>query len=80
MPEGATHKHLGNEGWDYGSVLPYFKKSEHNERGESHYHGAKGPLWISDNPDPSNKVVSNLLESVKQLGYKADASWDLNGA
>ncbi len=39
---------LGNEGWSYNDILPYFKKSESNTRGESHYHGRNGPLHVSD--------------------------------
>ena len=39
---------LGNSGWDYDSVLPYFKKSEDQSRGESKYHGTGGPLKVSD--------------------------------
>ena len=39
---------LGNDGWDYDSVLPYFKKSECQERGADDYHGADGPLKVSD--------------------------------
>ncbi len=39
---------LGNNGWDYESVLPYFKKSEDQARGESKYHGTGGPLKVSD--------------------------------
>ncbi|OED37690.1 choline dehydrogenase [Chromatiales bacterium (ex Bugula neritina AB1)] len=39
---------LGNRGWDYNSVLPYFKKSEDQSRGQSKYHGSDGPLKVSD--------------------------------
>jgi choline dehydrogenase len=39
---------LGNRGWDYESVLPYFKKSEDQSRGANHYHGTGGPLKVSD--------------------------------
>lgn len=39
---------LGNEGWSYDEVLPYFKLSEHNERIDNEYHGRNGPLWVSD--------------------------------
>ncbi len=39
---------LGNPGWGYRDVLPYFRKLEHNVRGESEYHGVGGPLWASD--------------------------------
>ena len=39
---------LGNEGWSFEDVLPYFIKSEGNERGDSQFHGGKGPLQVSD--------------------------------
>lgn len=39
---------LGNEGWAFEDVLPYFKKSEDQERGADHYHGVGGPLKVSD--------------------------------
>lgn len=39
---------LGNRGWDYESILPYFKKSEDQARGENKYHGVGGPLKVSD--------------------------------
>jgi len=38
----------GNDGWDYESVLPAFKRSEHNTRGAGPTHGADGPLWVTD--------------------------------
>jgi choline dehydrogenase-like flavoprotein len=38
---------LGNIGWSFSDVLPYFKKSEHQERGTSEYHGVGGPLNVS---------------------------------
>jgi choline dehydrogenase len=38
----------GNPGWGYDDLLPYFKRSEDNERGESRYHGTGGPLSVSD--------------------------------
>jgi choline dehydrogenase len=38
----------GNEGWGYQDVLPYFKKSENQERGSSEYHGVGGPLNVGD--------------------------------
>ncbi len=38
----------GATGWDYGSVLPYFKRSERYEGGESAYHGAAGELGVSN--------------------------------
>ena len=45
---------LGNEGWSYDDVLPYFTKSEHNESIDDGYHGKDGPLNVAelrhDNP------------------------------
>jgi choline dehydrogenase-like flavoprotein len=38
----------GADGWSYDDVLPYFKRAEDNERGASRYHGAGGPLTVSD--------------------------------
>ena len=39
---------LGADGWDWDDVLPYFKRSEGNERGGSEFHGGDGPLGVSD--------------------------------
>ena len=39
---------LGCTGWSYDEVLPYFKRSEDNERGENEFHGVGGPLAVSD--------------------------------
>jgi choline dehydrogenase len=49
--DAADYDHwrdLGNEGWDYVSVLPYFKRAQRQERGASAYHGADGPLNVAD--------------------------------
>jgi len=40
--------HLGNEGWNYDAVLPYFKKSQNQERGASDLHGVGGLLNVAD--------------------------------
>ena len=48
-----TWAYLGNPGWDYASVLPYFKKSEDYHGGASPYHGTGGPLTVSTmTPNP----------------------------
>jgi choline dehydrogenase len=39
---------LGNPGWGYDDVLPYFIRSEANQRGADAFHGADGPLKVSD--------------------------------
>lgn len=43
-----TWRQLGNAGWSYRDVLPYFKRAEDQERGADDYHGAGGPLGVSD--------------------------------
>ena len=41
-------RQLGNEGWAYKDVLPYFRRSEDQERGSDDLHGAGGPLAVTD--------------------------------
>ena len=49
QPEDYDHwAGMGNKGWSYKDVLPYFKKSEDQERGADEYHGVGGPLKVSD--------------------------------
>lgn len=43
-----TWRQLGNAGWSYRDVLPYFKRAEDQERGDDEFHGAGGPLGVSD--------------------------------
>src|SRR5437868_745957 len=44
---------LGNTGWGWDDVLPYFKKAEHNERGADAFHGTGGPLNVMDLRSPN---------------------------
>lgn len=44
---------LGNKGWSYEEVLPYFKKSEHNEDFGEPFHGKSGPLNVTLSKQPS---------------------------
>lgn len=56
----------GNTGWGYDDVLPYFKKAEDQQRGGDDYHGAGGPLPVSDtrHPDPlSDAFIAAAVES-----------------
>jgi choline dehydrogenase len=41
-------RQLGNEGWSYRDVLPYFRRAEDQERGPDELHGAGGPLAVTD--------------------------------
>jgi choline dehydrogenase len=58
---------LGNAGWDWNSVLPYFIKSEHNSRGASEAHGAEGPLWASD-IEEKNELMEAIIRGAGELG------------
>lgn len=59
---------LGNEGWSYQDVLPYFKKMQHQERGESDHHGINGPINIADPRDP-NPLSQAFVEAAQQAGF-----------
>ena len=43
-----TWRQLGNVGWSWKDVLPYFLKSENQERGKSEFHGTDGPISVED--------------------------------
>ena len=58
---------LGNGGWDWNSVLPYFIKSEHNSRGASSTHGGDGPLWSSDIVEKS-ELMEAIIRGASELG------------
>ncbi len=68
---------LGNEGWSYEEVLPYFKKSEDYEGGASEFHGVGGPLSIIDYRNPA-PVSQAFVNAAMELGYKGN-NWDFNG-
>ena len=59
-------RQLGNTGWGFDDVLPFFKKAEDQQRGADDWHGAGGPLPVSDtrHPDPlSQAFVDAAVES-----------------
>ncbi|POX51666.1 choline dehydrogenase [Streptomyces sp. Ru71] len=66
----------GAEGWSYDEVLPYFKSAEGNERGEDEYHGADGPLTVSDGRS-QHPLASVFVQAAVQAGHKAND--DFNG-
>src|SRR5262249_55608662 len=68
---------LGNPGWGYEDVLPYFKKSEDNERGASEFHGARGPLHVAELRS-LNPLSETFVEAAEQAGFKRNP--DFNGA
>ncbi len=68
---------LGNPGWGYEDVLPYFRKLEHNVRGASDFHGADGPLWASD-IGAKHELIEALIAAGGELGIPRND--DFNGA
>ena len=66
---------LGNSGWSYDEVLPYFKKAEHNEMIDNEYHGQDGPLNVTNIPH-KNKFVDYFVEAASKF-YKVND--DYNG-
>jgi choline dehydrogenase len=67
---------LGNPGWSYQDILPYFKKSEHFSRGASEYHGVGGELSVTDLIAPA-VVSQRFVDAAVALGY--DQNSDANG-
>jgi len=70
-------RQLGNEGWSYDDVLPYFRKAEDNERGANEFHGAGGPLRVSNQPY-NWEIAQALLAACTQAGIPETP--DFNGA
>lgn len=68
---------MGNQGWGYSEVLPYFKKAEDQEHGTSEYHGTGGPLCVSD-LRCVNPLSQAFVEASLQSGFKRNP--DFNGA
>ena len=60
---------LGNEGWSFNDMLPYFKKSEHNEDLSGELHGQGGPLNVSTRP-VNYEISKRFIEASKQAGFK----------
>ncbi|HXP06674.1 MAG TPA: GMC family oxidoreductase N-terminal domain-containing protein [Stellaceae bacterium] len=66
----------GCEGWGYDDVLPFFKKAEDQERGPNEFHGAGGPLHVSN---PVRSVLGDaMVKAAVEAGVPANN--DFNGA
>src|ERR1700690_2055817 len=65
----------GNTGWGYDDVLPYFKKAENQQRGADEYHGAGGPLPVSDlgHPDP---LSAAFIDAAAETGLPGNPDFD----
>lgn len=67
---------LGNDGWSYDDVLPYFKKSQHREAGANDFHGQDGPLNVAPCTFKST-LNDNFFAAAKELQIPAND--DFNG-
>ena len=63
---------LGNAGWSYKDVLPYFKKCEHNEVFDNEYHGQNGPLNVSKIRHKNKSVDEFVKTGSSVFGYNED--------
>jgi choline dehydrogenase-like flavoprotein len=60
---------LGNTGWSYADVLPYFKRSEHNSDFDGAYHGKGGPLRVN-RPRSDNPVQEIFLQAAREAQFR----------
>src|SRR4029079_14618897 len=68
QPEDFDHwRQLGNTGWSFEDVLPYFRKAEHQQRGATALHGTGGPLCVS-NVKP-HSLCEAFIEAAEQAGF-----------
>jgi choline dehydrogenase len=75
VPQDYDHwRQLGNTGWGFDDVLPYFKKAEGNQRGADALHGAGGPLGVSDliSTNPLSKLFVEAAKQATGLGENRD--------
>jgi len=70
-----TWAQLGNRGWSYDSVLPYFRKSEHFEPGGDASRGQGGPLNVA-NMRERHEMVEAFIEAGVALGYKRNKDYN----
>jgi len=69
-------RQLGNTGWSFEDVLPYFKRSEHQVRGADGFHGTGGPLSVSD--VARHPICEAFIAATSELGFPRND--DFNGA
>ena len=70
-------RQMGNTGWSYDDVLPYFRRAEGQERGADEFHGADGPLSVSD-LRAQHELHDAFIAAAQEAGHKANP--DFNGA
>ena len=77
QPEDYEHwVALGNAGWSWQEVLPYFIRAERNQRGKDAFHGDSGPQGVSDIGTP-NTLARAFIDACGEAGYPKNN--DFNG-
>jgi len=72
-----TWAQLGNRGWSYKDVLPFFKRMERYEGGDDAFRGRDGPLRVT-NPEPREPLFAALIAAAAEVGIPHNP--DYNGA
>ena len=68
QPQDFDHwRQLGNAGWSFNDVLPYFRRAENQERGADDFHGADGPLAVSD-MRVRREICDAVIKAAGELG------------
>jgi choline dehydrogenase len=68
---------MGNQGWSYEDVLPFFKRMESYEGGDDAFRGREGPLRVT-NPQPRDPLYAALIKAAGEVGISHNP--DYNGA
>ena len=77
QPADFDHwRQLGNSGWSFEDVLPYFRRAEDQQRGEDALHGVGGPLAVSDVCEP-HPLCEAFIAAAQQAGFPRND--DFNG-
>lgn len=69
---------LGNTGWDYEDVLPYYKRLEAHRLGDTEYHRSNGRIHITSMKNEAHPICDAFLTACEGLGYARND--DFNGA
>jgi choline dehydrogenase len=72
-----TWAQMGNQGWSYADVLPFFKRMESYEGGDDAFRGREGPLRVT-NPAPHDPLYATLIKAAAEVGIAHNP--DYNGA
>ena len=73
-----TWAQMGNRGWSYAEVLPFFKRMEsYTGEGDNAFRGREGPLRVT-NPDPGDPLFATIIKAAGQVGIRHNP--DYNGA